>query len=129
MGACSRIDARHSALPRRLANGMLGILLLPFIAGCGGREEQMEAKSLGDTSQAAEAVPAFNRDMHIVKELWKELQTLEQATDPGVEKKRQALRQAIKDRLALLDASRDSIGEKERQELAIVKRECLQDSP
>lgn len=128
-GARSRIDARHSTLPRRLANCALGLFLLPFVAGCGGREEQVESKSPGDAPQAAEAVPAFNRDVHVVKELWKELQTLEQVADPGTEKKRQALRQAIKERFALLDASPDKLGEKERSELSAIRRGLLQDSP
>lgn len=113
----------------RLLGWTLGFLLLPLLSGCGGKEERPAPDAPPAAAVSSEATPAFNRDMHVIQELWKELQALEQATDPSAEKKRQTLRQALQERVDALDASADSLDESERQLLADIKRGISQAKP
>ena len=110
----------------RLLGWTLGFLLLSSVVGC-GREEQAAPDT--PPAAAAKATPPFNRDMHVIQELWKELQALEIAADPSAEKKRQTLRQALQERVDALDASADSLDESERQLLADIKRGISQAKP
>lgn len=110
----------------RLLGWTLGFLLLSSVVGC-GREEQAAPDT--PPAAAAKATPPFNRDMHVIQELWKELQALEIAADPSAEKKRQTLRQALQERVDALDASADSLDESERQLLADIKRKTSQAKP
>lgn len=110
----------------RLLGWTLGYLLLSSVVGC-GREELAAPDT--PPAAAAKATPTFNRDMHVIQELWKELQALEIAADPSAEKKRQTLRQALQERVDALDASADSLDESERQLLADIKRKTSQAKP
>lgn len=107
----------------------LGLLLIPLLAGCGGREDRTVPEDTAIASDAAEATPEYNRDMHVIQELWKELKALEQTADSSTEKKRQALQQALQARVDALDVSADSLGESERQVLAEIKRTISRDKP
>ena len=114
---------------RHLRVWALGLLLIPLLAGCGGREDRTVPEDTAIPSDAAEATPEYNRDMHVIQELWKELKALEQTADSSTEKKRQALRQALQERVDALDASADSLDESERQLLADIKRKTSQAKP
>ncbi|MDD2454720.1 MAG: hypothetical protein PHG96_00485 [Kiritimatiellae bacterium] len=105
----------RSAPSRRRLAGWALVILLPLVTGCGGREEQTAPEKFARSPEAAEAVPAFNRDMHVIRELWKELKALEGVADTSVGKKRQTLRQALQERVQALNRDKGSLPDGDRQ--------------
>jgi len=121
MSRLSGLAGGASVSSRRLLGWTLGFLLLPFVAGCGGREERATPDN-PPAAVAAEATPAFNRDMHVIRELWKELQALEQATDPSAEMKRQTLRQALQERIEAFNRKQETLSDADHQFLQHVSK-------
>lgn len=103
----------------RLLGWTLGFLLLSSVVGC-GREELAAPDT--PPAAAAKATPPFNRDMHVIQELWKELQALEIAADPSAEKKRQTLRQALQERIEAFNRKQETLSDADRQFLQHVSK-------
>jgi len=111
-----------------LAGGVFGVFLL-FVLGCGGREEQTAPEKSTTAASATEAAPVFNRDMHVIRELWKELQAVEDIAESNGGKKRQALWQALRERIDALEISAGSLSKSERKLLADIKRKISRGNP
>lgn len=109
-----------------LATGLLFLSLLA-LAGCGParpkstpvKETSSQAKREAPNDTASSLPPSFNREVHVMRTIWRELAALEGRADPQSTERRKLIQSELERRLKQVG---DAPGDLTREDRAFIRK-------